>query len=73
MAEEDLHHGNRKWLINDKVKEDDETMHTSNVPDEMAAPGKSIFRGPLIFDPSPPIAENEDVPLAAADDQAELI
>ncbi len=39
----------------------------------MAAPDESICRGPLIFDPLPPIAEYEDVPLAAADDQAELM
>ncbi len=39
----------------------------------MAAPDESIHRGPLIFDPSPPIAKDEDVPLAAADDQAELM
>ena len=73
MAEEDSHCGNRKWLINDKVKEDDETIRTSNVLDKTAAPDESICRGPLIFDPSPPIAEYEDVPLAAADDQAELM
>jgi hypothetical protein len=73
LAEEDFHHGNRKWLINDKVNKDDKTICTSNVPDETAAPDKSICHGPLIFDPSPPIAEDKDVPLAAADDQAELM
>ncbi len=73
VAEEDFHCGNRKWLINDKVNKDDETICTSNVPDKTATPDKSICRGPLIFDPSPPIAEDEDVPLAAADDQAELM
>jgi hypothetical protein len=76
VAEEDLHHGNRKWLIDNKVNEDDETICTSNVPDppdETATPDESICRGPLIFDPSPPIAADEDVPLAAADDQAELM
>jgi hypothetical protein len=76
VAEEDFYRGNRKWFIDDKGNEDDETIHTSNVtdpPDKMAAPDKSILRGPLIFDPSPPIAANEDAPLAAADDQAELM
>ena len=29
--------------------------------------------GPLTFDPSPPLAKDEDAPLAAADDQAELM
>jgi hypothetical protein len=76
VAEEDLHRGNRKQLIDDKVNKDDKTIHTSNVPDppdKMVAPDKSICRGPLIFDPSPPIAADEDVPLAAAIDQAELM
>jgi hypothetical protein len=65
-----------KWLIENKVDEDDETIRTSNVPDppdKMAAPDESICRGPLIFDPSPPIAADEDIPFAAADDQAELM
>ncbi len=73
VAEEDFHRDNRKWLINDKANEDDKTIRTSNVPDKTAAPDESICRGPLILDPSPPIAEDEDVPLAAADDQAELM
>ncbi len=48
VAEEDFHCGNRKRLIDDKVNEDDETIHTSNVPDppdKMAAPNKSICHG----------------------------
>ncbi len=76
VAEEDFHRGNRKRLIDDKVNKDDETICKSNVPDppdKTAAPDKSICRGPLIFDPLPPIAADEDVPLAAADDQAELM
>ncbi len=75
MAEEDFHCGNREWLIVNKVNKDDETVCTSNVPDppdKTAAPDESFCHGPLIFDPSPPIAADEDVPLAAADDQAEL-
>jgi hypothetical protein len=75
-AEDDFHCGNRKWLIDDKVNKDDDTIHRSNVPDppdEMAAPDESIPRGPFIFDPSPPIAMDGDVTLAAADDQAELM
>ncbi len=73
VAEEDFHCGNRKWLINDKVNEDDKTIRTSNVPDKTATPDESICHGPLIFDPSSPIAEDEDAPLAAADDQAKLM
>jgi hypothetical protein len=76
VAGEDFHRGNRKRLIDDKVNKDNETICTSNVPDppdKTAAPDKSICRGPLNFDPSPPIAADEDVPLAAADDQAGLM
>jgi hypothetical protein len=49
VAEKDFHRGNRKWLINDKVNKDDETICTSNVPGKTAAPDESICRGPLIF------------------------
>ncbi len=70
VAEDDFHHGNRKWLIDDKVNKDDETICTSNVPDPS---DESIHHGPLIFDPPPPIAADEDIPLAAADDQSELM
>jgi hypothetical protein len=76
VAEEDFHRGNRKRLTDDKVNKDNKTIHTSNVPDppdERAAPDESICRGPLIFDPSPPTAVDEDITLAAADDQAELM
>ncbi len=76
VAEEDFHCGNRKRLIDHKVNEDDETICASNVPDppdKTATPDESICHSPLIFDPSPPIAVDEDVPLAAADDQAELM
>jgi hypothetical protein len=38
-------------------------------PDKTATPNKS----PLIFNPLPPIAAGEDVPLATADDQAKLM
>ncbi len=66
VAEEDFHHGNRKQLTDNKVNEDDETICTSNVPDQpdkKAAPDESICCGPLIFDPLPPTAADEDAPL----------
>ncbi len=50
MAEEDSHSGNWKQLIDDKVNEDNKTIHTS-VPDspyKTAAPDKSICRWPVI-------------------------
>ncbi len=74
VAEEDFHCGNRKRSIDNKVNKDDETICTSNVPDppdKTATPDESIHHGPLIFDTLPPIAADEDITLAAADDQAE--
>jgi hypothetical protein len=76
VVKEDFHRGNRKRLIDDKVNKDDKIICTTNAPDpsdEKAAPDKSICRGPLIFDLSPPIAADEDIILAAADDQAKLM
>jgi hypothetical protein len=76
VAEEYFHCGNRKRLIDDNVNEDDKTIHTTNVPDppdKMATPDKSICPGPLTFYPSAPIAADEDITLAAVDNQAELM
>jgi hypothetical protein len=76
VAEEDFHCSNRKRLIDDKVNKDNKMIRTSNVsdpPDKTAAPDKSIHHELLNFDPLPPIAADEDVTLAAADDQAELM
>jgi hypothetical protein len=39
----------------------------------VASSNKSICHGPLTFDQLPPIAVDEDVALATADDQAKLI
>jgi hypothetical protein len=49
-----------------EVREDDETIQMAN-----SAPDMTICQGPLTFDPSPPLAKDKDVPLAAADNQAE--
>jgi len=76
VAEEDFHCGNRKWLIDNRVNKDDKTIRISNVPDppdKTEAPDKSICHGPLTFDSLPPIAADEDAPLAATDDQAKLM
>jgi hypothetical protein len=75
VAEEDFHCGNRKRSIDNKVNKDNKTICTSNVPDpneKSAAPKESIRHGPLTFNPSPPIAVDEDVPIAATDNQADL-
>jgi hypothetical protein len=76
VAEEDFHCGKRKRLFDDKVNKDDEMIRTSNIPDpneDQAAPDKSIRRGPLTFDPLQPIAVDDDVTLAATDDQSKLM
>jgi hypothetical protein len=75
-TEKDFHCSNRKQLIDEKFNKDVERILVSNVPDppdKTAAPDKSIRCGPLIFDPLPPITADEDVTLAATDDQAELM
>ena len=78
IAEEDLHRGatRKKSVTVDEVDEDDDTVRTSNLPlppEDIEEPDTSIRKGPLTFDPSPPLDEDEDAPLAAADDQAELM
>ncbi len=57
-----------KLLEFEEVREDDETIQTAN-----SAPDATICQGPLTFDPSPPLAKDEDAPLATADNQAELM
>ncbi len=39
----------------------------------MATPDNYIRHGPFTFDPLPPVALDEDITLAAANDQAELM
>jgi hypothetical protein len=71
LAEEDLHRGKRKGLI-----DNDKAICMPNVPDppdKTATPDKSIHHRPLTFNPSSLIAEDEDTPLAAANDQAILM
>ena len=73
---EDFYCGNRKRLIDDKVKNDSKTICTSNVPgppDKTAAPEESIHHGPLTFDSLPPIAADEDNTLVVADGQDNLM
>jgi hypothetical protein len=76
LAEEDLHHGKKNTVIDNKVNKDNKTIHMSNLPDpneEPAAPDGSIHRGPLTFNPSPLLPVDEDVMLAAHGDQAKLM
>jgi hypothetical protein len=74
VAEENLNY-DKGMSVDEGVDSDDDTVKTLNLPappiDEL--PSQAIRRGPLTFDPSPPTEEGEDVHLAAADDQAELM
>ncbi len=74
VAEESLNY-DKNMSVNEGVNSDDETVKTSNLPPppDYDPPSQAIRRGPLTFDPSPPTEEGEDVHLAAADDQAELM
>jgi hypothetical protein len=74
VAEENLNY-DKHMSVDEGVESDDETVKTSNLPaphdDELLS--KAIRRGPLTFDPSPSSEEGEDIHLATADDQAELM
>jgi hypothetical protein len=74
VAEENLNF-DKEVSVNEGVKSDDKMVKTSNLPapHEEEIPSEVICCGPLTFDPSPPPEEGEDVHLAAADNQAELM
>ncbi len=73
IAKENLHLS--KEPRQKKARTDDNTVRTSNrTPgDASIMSDEATCRGPLTFDPSPPREEEEDIQLAAADDQAELM
>ncbi len=71
---EDLHRDTTKSV--DMVDEDNKTVCTLNLPSPPIKEGPSdqlIRRGPLTFDPTPSDTKDEASPIAAADDQAELM
>ena len=74
ITEENLNF-EKEVSVDEGVQSNNETVKTSNLPappdDEL--PSEAIRREPLISDPSPPQEEGEDVHLATADDQAELM
>jgi hypothetical protein len=70
VAQEGLHWGKRKRLINNKANKDNKTICMSNVldpPEELATPNKSIRHWNLTLDQLPLIADDEDAPLAVTD------
>ena len=74
VAKENLNY-KKNMSVNKGADSDDDTVKTSNLPapPNDKPPSQAIQRGPLTFDPSPPMEEGEDVHLAAANNQAELI
>jgi hypothetical protein len=74
VAEENLNF-DKEVSVDEGVESDNETVKTSNLPApyEEGIPSEAIRRGPLTFDPSPPPEEGEDIHLAAANNQAELM
>jgi hypothetical protein len=76
VAEENLLLNKQQKSVNEGVTEDNETVQTANLPPPPANdephPGVAC-RSALTFNLSPPLKEDEEFQLAAADDQAELM
>ena len=62
-------------VVDEGVDSDANTVKTSNLPapPNGELPTQAIRCRPLTYDPSPPTEEGEDVHLATANDQAELM
>ncbi len=74
FVSEENHNNNKEMSVNERVGEDNKTIKTSNIPLTPAEePPTDICHGPLTFDPTPHHKEDEDTPLAAANDQVELM
>jgi len=75
LVSEENHNFEKEVSITEGVESDGEMVKTWNLPapPDDDPPSKAIRRGLLTFDPSPPMEEGEDVHLAAADNQAELM
>jgi hypothetical protein len=78
IAEESLHlkkDGGRE--THENITEDDETIKTSNLPQRLSdvptAPDKTVRCGSLTFDLLPTATEDDNMQVAAADDQAKLM
>jgi hypothetical protein len=76
ITEENLNLEKQKRLVNKGVILDNETVQMFNLPSRPANnkphPG-TARQGTLTFDPSPPLEEDEEFQLAAANDQAKLM
>jgi hypothetical protein len=76
IAEENILLDKQEKSVNEGVTEDDETDQTANLPpppaNDKPHPGVACC-GALTFDPSPPLKEDEEFQLTAANNQAELM
>jgi hypothetical protein len=75
VAEENINHHNDTTVHEGDVCEDDKTLLMSNLPppSKLAAHPDITPRDALIFDPSPPLEEEDKYSVAALDDKAELM
>jgi hypothetical protein len=77
LAKENFHLHHRNYPNTTKVREDDDTVRTSNKSGDLPFPyspsDQAERRGALTFDPSPPPKDNDDTTLAALDDQVKLM
>ncbi len=74
VVEENLNF-DKEMAVDEGVTEDNKKITTSKVPSPAAdeLPTEAIRRRPLTFDPTPQREEDEDMMLAANDDQTELM
>jgi hypothetical protein len=76
IAEENLLLDKQQKSVNEGVTEDDETVQMADLPplpaDNEPHPGVACH-GALTFDPSPPLNEDKEFQLAAANNQAKLM
>jgi len=74
VAEENLNF-EKEASVDEGVESDDEMVKTSNLPapPDDGPPSEAIQRGPLTFDPAPPLEEGEDFHLTVANNQAKLM
>jgi hypothetical protein len=76
IAEENLLLDKQQKSVDEGVTEDNETIQMANLPPPPAnnEPHPGVARrGALTFDPSPPLEENKEFQLAAADNHAKLM
>jgi hypothetical protein len=72
----DAQEHNKEMSVLEGARPDDETVLTSNLTSSSVNKNEDRHverQGPLTFDPSPPLDDNDQVDLIAADEQSELM